>query len=118
MGVLNITPDSFSDGGRFVDADVAAAAGAEMIRNGAAILDVGAESTRPGSEPVNPRAEMARLHPVLERLQGMPVSVDTRRAEVAAHALAAGACLVNDVSGGADPAMFARICDQAKAALV
>ena len=109
MGVLNVTPDSFSDGGRYVDADVAAAAGAGMLESGAAILDVGAESTRPGAEPVDPRAEMARLIPVLERLQDLPVSVDTRRAEVAARALAAGACMVNDVSGGEDPAMFTQV---------
>jgi len=106
MGVLNVTPDSFSDGGRFADATAAAAAGHAMLAAGAAILDIGGESTRPGAAPVSPDQEAARVLPVIEQLGDMPVSIDTRHASVAVQALAAGACVVNDVSAGADPEMF------------
>jgi dihydropteroate synthase len=99
MGVLNVTPDSFSDGGRFVDADAAVAHGLGMIAAGAAVIDVGGESTRPGARPVDADEERRRVVPVIEALRGqVRVSVDTRRASVAEAAIAAGATLVNDVS--------------------
>jgi dihydropteroate synthase len=110
MGVLNVTPDSFSDGGRFLAVDAAAAHAARMIADGADIVDVGGESTRPGASPVPVEVEIDRVVPVISRLRSdLPdamVSVDTRRAFVAEAALAAGATIVNDVSAGADPAMF------------
>jgi dihydropteroate synthase len=103
MGVLNVTPDSFSDGGRYTDVDSAVAHALEMDAAGADLIDVGGESTRPGARPVPAAAERARVIPVLEALAGRTraaLSVDTTRAEVAAAALAAGAEVVNDVSGG------------------
>jgi len=106
MGVLNVTPDSFSDGGRFATPDEAAAAGRALVAEGAAIVDVGGESTRPGAAPVHEAEEEARVIPVLERLRGLPLSIDTRRAGIAAAALERGAVMVNDVSAGADPEMF------------
>jgi dihydropteroate synthase len=106
MGVLNVTPDSFSDGGRFRDAAAAVRAGRDLFARGAAIVDVGGESTRPGSEPVAVHEELERVLPVLEGLRGLPLSVDTRHAAVAARALEAGACLVNDVTAGRDSEMF------------
>jgi dihydropteroate synthase len=110
MGVLNITPDSFSDGGVHFDAEVAVAAGLRMVEDGADMLDVGGESTRPGSEPVPVFEEIARVVPVIERLVSradVPISVDTRKPEVAAAALEAGASIVNDVSAGTfDDTMF------------
>jgi dihydropteroate synthase len=100
MGVLNVTPDSFSDGGRFADASAAAAAGGDMAAEGAAILDVGGESTRPGAKPVWEGDEIERVVPVIRQLAGggAAVSVDTRKADVMTAALAAGARLINDVS--------------------
>jgi dihydropteroate synthase len=100
MGVLNVTPDSFSDGGRFADAAAAAVAGADMAAEGAAIIDVGGESTRPGARPVWEGDETERVIPVICQLAGggAAVSIDTRKSEVMAAALAAGARLVNDVS--------------------
>jgi dihydropteroate synthase len=110
MGIVNVTPDSFSDGGRFLDPDAAVAHGLDLARNGAGILDVGGESTRPGSNAVSVDEELERVRPVIERLAelhpAIPISIDTRKASVAAEALAAGAKIVNDVSGGADPDMF------------
>ncbi|MHC4940179.1 MAG: dihydropteroate synthase [Planctomycetota bacterium] len=106
MGVLNITPDSFSDGGRHFHAGRAVESAQRMIADGAAILDVGGESTRPGATPVAPEDEWNRVGPVIERLAGLPVSVDTRHAATADHALDAGAVLVNDVSGASDPEMI------------
>jgi dihydropteroate synthase len=103
MGVLNATPDSFSDGGRHLDPSRAAAAAVAMVEAGAAILDLGAESTRPGARPIGARMERARLLPVLaavRRVVRVPLSVDTTKAEVAAAALDAGADIVNDVSAG------------------
>lgn len=108
MGVLNVTPDSFSDGGRYLDPDHAVAHGIAMHARGADVIDVGGESTRPGAERVEPAVESARVVPVIRDLAaaGVPVSVDTMRARVAEDALAAGAVVVNDVSGGlADPDM-------------
>jgi len=109
MGVLNVTPDSFSDGGRFLDPAAAVAHGLRLAREGAHLVDVGGESTRPGAEPVDPAEELRRVEPVVRALtaEGVAVSVDTRRAAVAAAALDAGAVMVNDVSGGLfDPALL------------
>ncbi|MGH3899700.1 MAG: dihydropteroate synthase [Pseudonocardiaceae bacterium] len=108
MGVLNVTPDSFSDGGRYLDRDDAVAHGVELRAQGADLVDVGGESTRPGAHRVDARTEITRVVPVLRELvdHGVPCSVDTTRAVVAEAALEAGAIMVNDVSGGlADPAM-------------
>jgi dihydropteroate synthase len=100
VGIVNVTPDSFSDGGRFEDADAAVEAGSSMAADGAAIIDVGGESTRPGAKPVWEGDEAARVVPVVERLaaSGAAVSIDTRKAMVMESALAAGAAMVNDVS--------------------
>jgi dihydropteroate synthase len=114
MGVLNVTPDSFSDGGRFDDIDLAIARGLELRDEGADIVDVGGESTRPGAERVEPRVEMSRVRPVVRALahEGIAVSVDTTRASTAAAAIDAGATIVNDVSGGlSDPAMAPLIAE-------
>ena len=112
MGILNVTPDSFSDGGQYLDPQKAIARGVEMIEEGATIIDVGGESTKPGAERVSMDEELTRVIPVIHALAktGAMVSVDTMRAEVAALAVAAGAKIVNDVSGGqADPAMHATV---------
>jgi dihydropteroate synthase len=111
MGIVNVTPDSFSDGGVHLDADVAVAAARRMYADGAAIVDVGGESTRPGSGGVTAEEELGRIVPVLERLAGeVPVSIDTSKAEVARRALELGAELVNDVTAfRADPAL-AEVC--------
>jgi dihydropteroate synthase len=99
MGILNVTPDSFSDGGRYLDLDAAIGHGLDLARQGAAIVDVGGESTRPGATPVDPAEERRRVVPVVEALaEHVRVSIDTRHAEVAEAALDAGATLVNDVS--------------------
>ncbi|MBV9314130.1 MAG: dihydropteroate synthase [Pseudonocardia sp.] len=108
LGVLNVTPDSFSDGGRFLDVEDAVAHGVSMHAHGADLVDVGGESTRPGARRVAASVEADRVLPVIKALaaRGVPTSVDTTRAEVAEAALEAGACVVNDVSGGlADPGM-------------
>jgi dihydropteroate synthase len=108
MGILNVTPDSFSDGGRYLDHDDAVAHGLALHGQGADLVDVGGESTRPGAQRVDASTEIARVVPVLRDLaaHGVPCSVDTTRAAVAEAALEAGAIMVNDVSGGlADPAM-------------
>jgi dihydropteroate synthase len=106
MGVLNVTPDSFSDGGLFVEPGVAAAHGLRLVAEGAAVVDVGGESTRPGAEPVSVEEELARVEPVLDALRGVPVSIDTAKAEVARRALELGAELVNDVTAlRGDPAL-------------
>jgi len=111
MGILNVTPDSFSDGGRFVDPATAAEHGLRMARDGADILDVGGESTRPGAGEVPVEEEIRRVVPVIESLAGrldVPISIDTRKAAVARAAIEAGATIVNDVSGlGHDPEMIA-----------
>jgi dihydropteroate synthase len=122
MGILNVTPDSFSDGGRFLDRATAVAHATRMVDDGADILDVGGESTRPGSNPVSADEELERVHPLIERLAelhpAVPVSIDTRKADVAAEALDAGATIVNDVSGGADPAMFDVVRDREAAVVL
>jgi len=114
MGIVNVTPDSFSDGGRFLDPDAAVAHGLALMREGADVLDVGGESTRPGALRVTEAEELARVIPVIEALAhgGVLVSVDTMRASVARRAVEAGATLVNDVSGGlADPDMLAFLAE-------
>jgi dihydropteroate synthase len=98
MGVVNVTPDSFSDGGAFFHPAAAITEARGMVDEGAAILDIGGESTRPGSEGVSLEEELARVEPVLEALGDVPLSIDTSKAEVASRALAAGAVLVNDVT--------------------
>ena len=108
MGVVNVTPDSFSDGGAYLDADAAVAHGLALTAEGADLVDVGGESTRPGAERVTAEEERRRVLPVVRALTaaGAVVSIDTMRAEVAAEALSLGAVMVNDVSGGlADPEM-------------
>jgi dihydropteroate synthase len=107
MGIVNVTPDSFSDGGVNLDPDAAAASSRRMVEEGAAIVDIGGESTRPGAEGVSADEELRRVVPVLERLEGaVPLSIDTSKAEVARRALDLGAELVNDVTAlRGDPAM-------------
>ena len=109
MGVLNVTPDSFSDGGRWFDTDRAVAHALEMAGQGADILDIGGESTRPGATPVGEEEELHRILPVIEGIVArvpVPISVDTRKASVARAAVASGAAIVNDTGGEeADPAM-------------
>ncbi|HUI41084.1 MAG TPA: dihydropteroate synthase, partial [Terriglobia bacterium] len=103
MGVLNVTPDSFSDGGRYLDPDRAVERGIELARQGADWIDVGGESTRPGAQPVAVEEELRRVMPVIRALHGklrrVPISIDTTKAEVAQQALDAGASILNDVSG-------------------
>jgi len=112
MGVLNVTPDSFSDGGRFVDPGDAIAHGRRLVEEGAALVDVGGESTRPGAAPVSAEDELARIEPVLEGLRGLPASIDTSKAEVARRALELGAELVNDVTAlRADPDLAEVVAD-------
>lgn len=114
MGILNVTPDSFSDGGRFFDPEVAVWHGVRMVEEGADIIDVGGESTRPGSDPISVEDERDRVISVIKGLAAeldVPISVDTRRHEVAAAALESGATVVNDVSAGSDPEMFAVVRD-------
>jgi dihydropteroate synthase len=108
MGVLNVTPDSFSDGGLFVDTEAAIAHARSLIAAGADIIDVGGESTRPGAEPVDAHTEMQRVLPVVEALaeDGTLVSIDTAKAEVARAAVEAGAEIINDVAAGSDPGML------------
>ncbi len=108
MGVVNVTPDSFSDGGRHLDPDRAIARGLELVAQGADLIDVGGESTRPGAERIDAATEIARIAPVVAALSaaGVVVSIDTMRPDTAEVALAAGARVINDVSGGlADPAL-------------
>ena len=117
MGILNVTPDSFSDGGRHASLEAALRQARAMLDAGALILDIGGESTRPGAQPVSAGQELDRVLPVLRELSGwnVPLSIDTLKPEVAAAALEAGAHLVNDVSGLRDPGMV-RVCAGAGAA--
>ncbi len=121
MGIVNVTPDSFSDGGSYLSIDDAVKHGIQMVSDGADLLDVGGESTRPGSDPVPAVEELARVVPVIQllthELPDTPVSVDTRKAEVARSALDAGATIVNDIAAGADPEMFETV-RQAHAGMV
>lgn len=111
VGVLNVTPDSFSDGGRYTGLDAAVTHGVQLITEGATFIDVGGESTRPGAERVDAATERARVVPVIAALTsaGVPTSIDTTRASVAEAALGAGAAVVNDVSGGLADADMARV---------
>ncbi|MCW2830714.1 MAG: folP [Aeromicrobium sp.] len=114
MGVVNVTPDSFSDGGRWLDADTAIRHGLELVAEGADLVDVGGESTRPGAVRIDAEEEMRRVLPVIAGLvaEGVTVSVDTMRSSTARSALDAGAALVNDVSGGrADPDMMRLVAE-------
>jgi dihydropteroate synthase len=112
MGVVNVTPDSFSDGGVNFAAEDAVATARRLVQEGAAIVDVGGESTRPGSEAVRVDEELRRVVPVLEQLEGLPVSIDTAKAEVARRALELGAELVNDVTAlRGDPLLAAVVAD-------
>lgn len=113
MGIVNVTPDSFSDGGRFLDREAAITHGHRLAREGADLLDVGGESTRPGAAPVSAAEELDRVIPVIEALAGLvPVSIDTAKPVVAAKAIEAGATMVNDVTALGDPGMAA-ICAEA-----
>ena len=115
MGIVNVTPDSFSDGGSYANVDDAVKHAIQMVADGAELLDVGGESTRPGSDVVASDEEIRRVVPVIRRivdeLPDVPVSVDTRKAAVARAAADGGASIVNDVSAGADPAMFGVVAD-------
>src|SRR5207247_6229372 len=112
MGVVNVTPDSFSDGGIYFRPEPAAAIAWRMLDDGAAILDIGGESTRPGSEGVDAEEELRRVVPVLEELGGAPLSIDTTKAEVARRALELGAELVNDVTAlRGDPELAAVVAE-------
>ena len=120
MGILNVTPDSFSDGGKYFDPERAVVRALEIQEEGADILDIGAQSTRPGHMPVSPAEEWARMEPVLRALRGrlaIPVSIDTYYAEVAGRALEQGAAIINDVSGSMDNGM-PELAAQTGAALV
>jgi dihydropteroate synthase len=121
MGVLNVTPDSFSDGGEFFTQDKAIERGLVLAREGAHIIDVGGESTRPGSEPVVVEEELRRVIPVIERLRAkvdVPLSIDTSKAEVARAAIEAGASIVNDVTGGRGDERMLPLIAQTKSALI
>jgi dihydropteroate synthase len=121
MGALNVTPDSFSDGGLFFDADAAATRALEMECAGADILDIGGESTRPGSEGVTAKEELRRILPVLEKLRGrikIPISVDTSKSEVAAAAAAAGAEILNDVTALRNDPRIAEVARRWKLPLI
>src|SRR5271155_1596147 len=116
MGVLNITPDSFSDGGRFLERETAFTHAQRMVEEGADILDIGGESSRPGSDPVSLEEELRRVIPVLRQIRArfpdLPLSIDTCKAETARHALAAGADIINDISAiTADKEMMAVVKD-------
>ncbi len=120
MGVVNVTPDSFSDGGLFLEPEAAVAHGEQLVRDGAEILDVGGESTRPGAQAVSVEEEIARIEPVVSDLAGLghTVSIDTSKLDVAAAALAAGARIVNDVTALRSDPGIAALCAQSGAGLV
>jgi dihydropteroate synthase len=115
LGILNITPDSMSDGGRFLAPQAALAQAGQLVAEGAAVLDLGAESTRQGADPVGPEQEWARLEPVLAPLRAasprLPLSLDTRHALTAVRGLRAGAAIINDVTGFQDPGMLRAVLD-------
>ena len=111
MGVVNITPDSFSDGGRFLDSKAAIEHGRRLIEEGADILDIGGESSRPGAQAVAEREELDRILPVLKALKDVPVSVDTRRPRVMREALEAGASMINDIEALSAPGALDAVAD-------
>ena len=121
MGILNVTPDSFSDGGLFTDTETAVAHGVQLADEGADIVDVGGESTRPGAEPVSLDEELGRVLPVIEGISAarpdVAVSIDTRHPTVATGSIGAGAAIVNDISGGIDPDMV-RVAAKGSAGMV
>ena len=120
MGILNVTPDSFSDGGKFNTIDAAIERATQMVEDGADIIDIGGESTRPGAEPVSLDDELQRTIPVIERLSKtlqMPISIDTTKAEVARRALDAGAEIVNDISGLTFDKQMLEVCRVADAGI-
>jgi dihydropteroate synthase len=125
MGILNVTPDSFSDGGKWVDIAAAVAHALEMIEQGAEIVDVGGESTRPGAEPVSPEEEARRVVPVIEKLAALPghgetfvISADTMKPAIARLAVEAGAAIINDVGGLRDAGMLAAVKDTGAAVVI
>ena len=121
MGIVNVTPDSFSDGGRFLDASAAVAHALRLVEQGAGIIDVGGESTRPGALPVAEPEELRRVMPVIEQLAGrikVPISIDTAKAGVARAALAAGASIVNDVAANREDGALWRLVAEARAGYV
>lgn len=120
MGILNVTPDSFSDGGQFTDVDTAVARGLQMAQQGAAIIDIGPESTRPGSESVSAKDQIYRAVPVIKQLSAqidIPISIDTRIPDVAKAAIEAGASIINDITALADDAMV-RLAVQAQVPVI
>ena len=121
MGVLNVTPDSFSDAGEFFDVEKAVVHGRRLVTEGAQIVDVGGESTRPGAEPISAEEELRRVIPVIKELRrenGAVISIDTSKAEVASAALEAGAVIVNDVTGGLNDAEMIPLVARSGAALI
>jgi dihydropteroate synthase len=121
MGVLNVTPDSFSDGGEFLTADKATERGLQMAAEGAHIIDIGGESTRPGSEPVTVEEELRRVIPVIENLRpklDVPISIDTSKADVARAAIQVGASIVNDVTGGRGDGQMLPLVAETKSAFI
>jgi len=121
MGVLNVTPDSFSDGGAFFESGAAIERGIQMANEGADIIDIGGESTRPGAEPISTGEELKRVIPVIEKLSGeidIPISIDSSKPEIAKAALDAGACIINDVRGGGSDREMLPLAATRKAALV
>jgi len=122
MGILNVTPDSFSDGGEFFATEAAIRHGVEMARNGAAIIDIGGESTRPGAKPISPNEEMERVLPVIRQIAPAiraHISIDTSKTGVAHAAIEAGAAIVNDVTGGrGDSGMFALAAEKGVAVII
>ena len=121
MGVLNVTPDSFSDGGEFLTAEAAVNQGLAMAQSGADIIDIGGESTRPGSMRVASEEEMERVLPVIEQLARtitLPISIDTSKTQVARAAIERGATIINDITGGRDPEMFALAAEEQAALII
>ena len=121
MGILNVTPDSFADGGRHLDPDAAVSAGVQMVADGADMLDIGGESTRPGADPLPAAEEWQRVEPVIAALAArvdVPLSIDTYKADVADRAMARGATIVNDVSALAHDPDMARVVSARRAAVV
>jgi len=121
MGVLNVTPDSFSDGGEFLTAEAAVNHGLAMAQSGADIIDIGGESTRPGSMRVASEEEMERVLPVIEQLARtitLPISIDTSKTQVARAAIERGATIINDITGGRDPEMFALAAEEQAALII
>jgi len=120
MGILNVTPDSFYDGGKNINPDIACEAAVQMAKDGAGIIDVGGESSRPGSKPVEVDEELQRVIPVIRKISSsmkLPIAIDTYKAEVAREAIRAGASIVNDISAMADPEMFS-VVRESKAGIV